>query len=89
MTILAVFRSRAQCMDYAGRLYKYGVAAQTVSAPKEAHIGCGLCVKFDSAAIVRAQAVLRLGKYSAFRGFYKMEFRNGRASVSPWQPTYR
>ena len=45
MTILAVFRSRAQCMDYAGRLYKYGVAAQTVSAPKEAHIGCGLCVR--------------------------------------------
>ena len=89
MTILAVFRSRAQCMDYAGRLYKYGVAAQTVSAPKEAHIGCGLCVKFDSKLIVRAQAVLRLGKYSAFRGFYKMEFRNGRASVSPWQPTYR
>ena len=89
MTILAVFRSRAQCMDYAGRLYKYGVAAQTVSAPKEAHICCGLCVKFDSTLIVRAQAVLRLGKYSAFRGFYKMEFRNGRASVSPWQPTYR
>ena len=52
MTILAVFRSRAQCMDYAGRLYKYGVAAQTVSAPKEAHIGCGLCVKFDSTLIV-------------------------------------
>ena len=56
MTILAVFRSRAQCMDYAGRLYKYGVAAQTASAPKEANIGCGLCVKFDSSAFIRAQA---------------------------------
>ena len=42
MTILAVFRSRAQALDYAGRLYKYGVAAQTVPAPKEANIGCGL-----------------------------------------------
>ena len=83
-----VFRSRAQCMDYAGRLYKYGVAAQTVSAPKEAHIGCGLCVRFDSAAFVRAQAVLRLGKYSAFKGFYKMEYRNGRPVVAPYSAVY-
>ena len=88
MTILAVFRSRAQCMDYAGRLYKYGVAAQTVSAPQEAHIGCGLCVRFDSAAFVRAQAVLRLGRYSAFKGFYKMEYRNGRPVVAPYSAVY-
>ena len=78
MTILAVFRSRAQSLDYAGQLYKYGVAAQTVPAPKEANIGCGLCVKFDKSALPRAQAVLRLGKDSAFRGFYTIDYRNGR-----------
>ena len=83
MTILAVFRSRAQALDYAGRLYKYGVAAQTVPAPKEANIGCGLCVKFDKSALPRAQAVLRLGKYSAFRGFYTNDYRNGRPVVLP------
>ena len=86
MTILAVFRSRAQSLDYAGRLYKYGVAAQTASAPKEANIGCGLCVKFDSSAFIRAQAVLKLGKYSAFKGFYKMDYKNGRAVVTPYYP---
>lgn len=86
MTILAVFRSRAQSLDFAGRLYKYGVTAQTVSAPKEANIGCGLCVKFDSAAFPRAQAVLRLGRYSAFKGFYRIEYRNGRATVTPYYP---
>ena len=83
MTILAVFRSRAQSLDYAGQLYKYGVAAQTVPAPKEANIGCGLCVKFDKSALPRAQAVLRLGKYSAFRGFYTIDYRNGRPVVLP------
>lgn len=89
MTILAVFRSRAQSLDYAGRLYKYGVAAQTVTAPKEANIGCGLCVRFDSAAYARAQAVLKLGRYSAFKGFYKIDYRNGRASVTPYYPAPR
>ena len=84
MTILAVFRSRAQSLDYAGRLYKYGVAAQTVPAPKEANIGCGLCVKFDRSALPRAQAVLGLGKYSAFQGFYTVDHRSGRAVVSPY-----
>ena len=83
MTILAVFRSRAQSLDYAGQLYKYGVAAKTVPAPKEANIGCGLCVKFDKSALPRAQAVLRLGKYSAFRGFYTIDYRNGRPVVLP------
>lgn len=89
MTILAVFRSRAQCLDYAGRLYKYGVAAQTATAPKEANIGCGLCVRFDSASYSRALAVLRLGRYSAFKGFYKMDYKNGRANVTPYYPPPR
>lgn len=83
MTILAVFRSRAQALDYAGRLYKYGVAAQTVPAPKEANIGCGLCVKFDRAVLPRAQAIFRLGRYSAFKGFYTIDYRNGRPVITP------
>lgn len=62
MTILAVFRSRAQSLDYAGRLYKYGVAAQTVPAPKEANIGCGLCVKFDRSALPTRTGRLGIGE---------------------------
>ena len=63
MTILAVFRSRAQSLDYAERLYRYGISAATVPTPKEAHIGCGLCVQFDSMHLARASAVLKWGKY--------------------------
>ena len=84
MTILAVFRSRSQCTDFAGRLYRYGVAAQTVPAPKEAKIGCGLCVKFDGSNLSRVRAVLSLGKYSAFKGFYTVDYRTGRAQVVPY-----
>ena len=84
MTIIAVFRSRAQCLDYAQRLKKYGVYAEVVPAPKEAKIGCGLCVKFEERQFVRAKAVLFAARYSAFKGFYKTEFSLGRVVVLPY-----
>ena len=85
MTVLAVFRSRAHSLDYAERLYKYGVTATTVSAPKEARIGCGLCVRFDARVLPRAKAVLKTGRYSSFKGFYKMDFIGGKLSLTPMQ----
>ncbi len=84
MMILAVFRSRAQSLDYAVRLRSYGVLSETVSAPKEAKIGCGLCVRFDAKSFVRAQAVLRAAKYSSFKGFYKLEYTGRGISVLPY-----
>jgi len=84
MTILAVFRSRAHSLNYAERLQAYGVAAVTVPTPKEARIGCGLCVRFDARSFVRAQAILKTGRYTSFKGFYRMEFINGRVSLMPY-----
>lgn len=84
MMILAVFRARAQSLDYAERLISYGVRAETVSAPKEAKIGCGLCVRFGENQFVRANAVLRTGRYSSFKGFYRTEYVGGRLSVTPY-----
>ena len=84
MMILAVFRSRSHSLDYAERLQNYGVAAMTVPTPKEARIGCGLCVKFDARSFARAQAILRTGRYSSFKGFYKMEFIGGSLSLIPY-----
>ncbi len=86
MMILAVFRSRSQSLDYAERLHKYGVVATTAPAPKEARIGCGLCVRFDSRVFVRARAILKTGKYSSFKGFYRLEFVGGKISVTPYYP---
>ena len=84
MMILAVFRSRAHSLDYAERLNNYGITATTVPTPKEAKIGCGLCVKFDLRFLVRAKAILKTGRYSSFKGFYKMEYRGGIMVVSPY-----
>ena len=84
MMILAVFRSRSNSIAYAEQLISYGVQASTVSVPKEAKIGCGLCVRFDARYFIRARAVLKAGRYSSFVGFYKMDFINGRMSVTPY-----
>ncbi len=86
MMILAVFRSRSQSLDYAERLHKYGVAASTAPAPKEARIGCGLCVRFDARVFARARAVLKTGRYSSFKGFYRLEFVGGKISIAPYTP---
>lgn len=85
MTVLAVFRSRSQSIDYAERLLKYGVSASTAPAPKEAKIGCGLCVRFDERSYNRANAILKTGRYSSFKGFYKLDFENGRMKISPYR----
>ena len=85
MMILAVFRSRAQSLDYAERLYKYGVTATTVTAPKEAKIGCGLCVRFELRYFPRARSILKSGKYSSFKGFYKLDFVGGQISLIPYR----
>lgn len=77
MTILAVFRSRSQSVDFAQKLQEYGIPAATAPAPKEVNIGCGLCVRFDDRLLPRVRAVLRLGKYSTFKGFYRMEYGVG------------
>lgn len=84
MMILAVFRSRAHSLDYAERLNGYGVSATTVSAPKEAKIGCGLCVRFDGRYLVRARAILKTGRYTSFKGFYKIEYIGGIMSILPY-----
>lgn len=84
MIILAVFRSRSHSLDYAQRLNEYGITAVTMPAPKETKIGCGLCVRFDERNFTRAKAVLKVGKYTSFKGFYKIEFVAGRMSVLPY-----
>ncbi|MBQ8320199.1 MAG: DUF3343 domain-containing protein [Clostridia bacterium] len=84
MSILAVFRSRSQSLDFAERLNGYGIAAETVAAPKEAKIGCGLCVRFEEKNFPRVRAILKIGKYTTFKGFYKMDFSLGKQIVFPY-----
>lgn len=84
MMILAVFRSRSHSISFAERLNGYGISATTVPAPKEAKIGCGLCVRFEVKDFARARAILKASWYSSFKGFYKVEYVSGRVSVLPY-----
>ena len=85
MIILAVFRSRSHSLDYAERLRAYGVQATTMTTPKEAKIGCGLCVRFDARDFYRAQASMKTGRDSSFTGFYNMDSVNGQTTVTPYR----
>ena len=71
MTVLAVFRSRAQALDAIALCKSAGVPARAVATPQEAGCGCGLSVRFDARfyPVVR-RLVLRRG-YSAFAGFFR------------------
>ncbi len=69
MTMLAVFRSRAQALEYISALKASGVPAQAVNTPKEAGVGCGISAKFEDAFLSRAKICLTQRPYSSFSGF--------------------
>ena len=69
MTMIAVFRSRAQALEYISFLKANGVPAQAVNTPKEAGVGCGISAKFDEGFYSRARACLGKKRYTAFSGF--------------------
>ncbi len=82
--ILAVFRSRAHSLDFAEQLRRYGIDAATIPTPKEANIGCGLCVRLEYAFLPRAYSLLKRGGYTSFKGFYKVSFLEGRMIITPF-----
>ena len=71
MTMLAVFRSRAQALDCVSRLRAEGVPAQAVSTPKEAGVGCGVSVKFEENFLPRVLALLKVRAYSSHSGIMR------------------
>ena len=71
MTMLAVFRSRAQTLEYISALKISGVPAQAVNTPKEAGVGCGISARFEETFFPRARSCLAKRQYSSFSGFMK------------------
>ena len=72
MTMLAVFRSRAQALDALSLVKSAGVAAQAVSTPKEAGVGCGVSVRFEEKFYLRVRTLLAKRRYSAFWGYLRI-----------------
>lgn len=81
--ILAVFRSRAQTLDFVSRLQKVGVSASAVSTPKEANVGCGISARLSPFDLGRAKRALACGNYCAFVGFFRVDNKYGRIFVYP------
>ena len=80
--ILAVFRSRAQTIDFVARLKSNGVAASAVSTPKEANVGCGISARIGEFDLPRARKELGSGRYGAFVGFFRVRTGYGRGFVT-------
>lgn len=92
MTILAVFRSRSQTIDFVSRLQHAGILVQTVNTPKEAGVGCGLSAKFDDRDFLRARGILNGGNgsgnyssYSSFAGFFHWQRKGDKMVVTKMQ----
>lgn len=71
MTVLAVFRSRAQALDAIALCKSAGVPARAVATPQEAGCGCGLSAAFDLRFLPRVKRLLSSGRYSSFQAFYR------------------
>ena len=82
--ILAIFRSRSQAVDCNIRLKSFGIAAELINTPKEANIGCGLSIKIPYDYIERAKQIIKRANYSAFYGFFVMQYTYGRIQLGRW-----
>jgi len=71
MTMLAVFRSRAQSLEFISGLKSAGVPVQAVNTPKEAGVGCGISAKFDERFLPRVRNLLLKKRYSSFSGIMR------------------
>ena len=71
MTVLAVFRSRAQALDCISLLRKGGIPVSAVGTPAEAGVGCGISVRFDERFFIRVRSILGGCRYSSFAGFLR------------------
>ena len=71
MTVLAVFKSRAQALDCISTLKKEGVPARPVSNPPEAKVGCGISARFEDSFLPRVRRIIARRSYSAFVGYMR------------------
>ncbi len=68
MTMLAVFRSRAQTLEFISVLKGGGIPVQAVNTPKEANVGCGISARFEEPFLPRVRFYLGKKHYSSFSG---------------------
>ncbi|MDE6849923.1 MAG: DUF3343 domain-containing protein [Clostridia bacterium] len=79
--ILAVFRSRSQAIDCMTKMRAFNIAVQLINTPKEAGVGCGLSLKFQTSAATRVKSLISKMNYSSFYGYMRIDFRGGKIFI--------
>lgn len=79
--LLAIFRSRSQAIDCMTKMRALNIPAQLINTPKEANVGCGLSLKFSSAAAMRAKSIIAKMNYSSFYGYLRIDLRGGKIYI--------
>ena len=83
IAMIAAFRSRAESLEFLDILRRYGVPCSAVNTPREAHVGCGISVKFPPNALGMVRMALARSRMASFAGFFEVDKRYGRTTVRP------
>jgi hypothetical protein len=79
--VAIAFRSRSDTVKFSNFLRNNGYESEIINTPKEAGVGCGLCVKIKKEHYaVAKRAVLRLA-FSSFAGFFLISIVSGKRFV--------
>ena len=81
-SILAVFQIRTETMMFNEYLRKIGINSVIMNTPKEAHLSCGICVKFSAKDLPTINRI-NFRAYRSFKGLYRYSKTLLGARVSP------
>ena len=80
--VIAVFRSKTETYRFMEYMRKSGATCVIVTTPSNARVGCGVSAKFNYAKLNYAYKIVRVGGFTAFKGFYLISKKGSVTSVS-------
>jgi hypothetical protein len=79
---IAVFTIRTQTIMFYKILISNGVRCEVIETPKQAHLACGISVKFLEKDILRVKKFMS-GNLNSFCGYYKILYLHNKVVVVP------
>ena len=69
---VAIFKSKNDTQSFFYALKRYGIKCRIVSTPVTVAHSCGISVLFDKTDLIKAEKVLKSGRFYSFIGFYNL-----------------
>lgn len=79
--LIAAFRSRTHTMRFYDKLKGMRVKCLVINTPREAQVGCGISVKFQTEGEGIAKMLISKGEYNTFVGLFLVIKENGKLSL--------